>query len=489
MAFLPGTHPILDCAAAGSWERECLGGDEAREWAAMRKAGQAIADQLEEDLAVAGVGRNARRGLLLIGKGHNGGDALLAAAALLTAMPGRWAFDVAFVFGQNRLRPLTLAAWRELLGSGGIVRAVRLADLEAAYDVIVDGVFGFQFRPPLRDQALRWFEATSALSTPLRVAIDLPSGWNEAGAFAADVTYATGILKTPLLSCAKAGRLRYLDLGFFRDDAPGSQRVLTRLTLRGIQGLRPSASDKRTFGHLVIVGGSRSYPGAVAMSVAAALQSGVGLVTACVPESIAPAMAARWPEAMWLGCAETPDGNIAIESGLGIRGKLARAQALLLGPGLSRDPETQALAAELLRAAKLPVVLDADALQPGLVGLGSAPRVLTPHAGEFDRVKDHLKTDQTWLVRKGPVTRLTHDGVTYHGIDGGPVLARGGSGDILAGLIAGRLATQPDAPALAAAEGIVWQGLAARALAREKGEVAVRTTAILDHLNGVLRES
>ena len=489
MAFLPGTHPILDGAASADWERRRFDGNEAMEWAAMRQAGQGIAKQLKEDLAVAGVGHRKRRVLLLVGKGHNGGDAMLAASELLAADPSGWEIEVAFVFGENRFRPLALAAWRQLQGNGAPVKAIRLHQLRTHYDLILDGVFGFQLRPPLPDPARAWIGATAARSASLRVAIDLPSGLDEPGAFSADVTYATGILKTPVLSCTNAGRLRYLDLGFFTDDSPGAERLITRDTLRDLRGLRPAISDKRTFGHVLIIGGSRSYPGAVAMSVAAALHSGVGLVTACVPESIAPAMAARWPEAMWMGCAETPDGNIAIESGLAIRQKLDRVQAVLMGPGLSREPETLALIAELVRAAQQPLVLDADALQPELVGLGTAPRVLTPHAGEYERIKAHLKTQATWVVRKGSVTRLSDGGVTYHGIDGGPVLARGGSGDILAGLIAGRLAARPDAPALAAAEGIAWQGLAARTLAREKGEVAVRTTDILDYLNSVLRES
>ncbi|WP_225919305.1 NAD(P)H-hydrate dehydratase [Actomonas aquatica] len=489
MTYLPGTHPILDCAAAAAWERELFGGDEAKEWAALQQAGRAVAHALLEDLAVAGASTHGGRLLLLVGKGHNGGDALLAAAELLGQPGNTWQVEVGFVFGQNALRPLAVAAWRRLQEIGGSerVRAVTRDGLAGAYAAVLDGVFGFQFRPPLREPALAWLAASAALTTRVRAAVDLPSGLDEDGAFRADVTYATGILKTPLLNCANAGRLRYLDLGFFTDASPGEQRVLTTAVLNPLRQLRPAHSDKRTFGHVVIVGGSRSYPGAVAMSAIAALHSGAGLVTACVPESIAAAMAAQWPEIMWMGCAETPDGGIAIESGLAIREKLSRAQALVIGPGLSREPETHALVAELIRQATTPMVLDADALQSNLIALGTAPRVLTPHAGEYARIEKAIDPSKTHVVRKAPITTIKHAGVIYHGIDGGPVLARGGSGDILAGLIGGLLAGEPTEPIRAAAQAVTWQGLAARAVARSQGEVVVRTTAIIDHLNAVLR--
>ncbi len=490
MTYLAGTHPILDCAASAAFERELFAGDETREWPAMQAAGRAVAEALREDLQVAGRSVRGGRLLLLVGKGHNGGDAMLAAAELLVSPHSRWQVEVGFVFGQAPLRPLAQAAWRRLQEAGGQgrVRPVRREQIDGAYAAVLDGVFGFQFRPPLPGPALAWIDAASQVDVAVRAAVDLPSGLDDSGAFRADVTYATGILKTPLLDCVNAGRLRYLDLGFFHDPSPGERRVLTHEVLAPLRRLRPARSDKRHFGHVVIVGGSRSYPGAVAMSVAAALHSGAGLVSACVPESIAPAMAARWPEAMWMGCPETPDGGIAMESGLAIRDKLRRAQAMVIGPGLGREPETQTLVAELIRGAEVPLVLDADALQPELVALGSAPRILTPHAGEWARIESAVDTARSTFVLKGPITRLRHDGVDYHGIDGGPVLARGGSGDILAGLTGGLLAGDPDDRVVAAARAVVWQGLAARSLARERGEVAVCTTEIIAHLNRVLRE-
>ena len=182
-----------------------------------------------------------------------------------------------------------------------------------------------------------------------------------------------------------------------------------------------------------------------------------------------------------------------MEAGLMIRRHLERATAMLIGPGLGCEPETMALVADLVQEAKGPLVLDADALQPELVKLGSAPRVLTPHQGEFERIakgaslEEFGRMESTVTVLKGPVTRIVDGEVIYHGIHGGPMLARGGSGDMLAGLIGGRLAAQPSELVIAAAQGVVWHGLAAQWVAERRGETAVRTTEILSALNPVLR--
>jgi NAD(P)H-hydrate epimerase len=162
----------------------------------------------------------------------------------------------------------------------------------------------------------------------------------------------------------------------------------------------------------LVLGGSQDYPGAVLMTVLAAVRSGVGLVTAFVPESLVPSFAARAPEAMWVGCPVTPEGGIALEAESLIRRRLDRAQAWVIGPGLGREPETRALVASLVKQSAVPLVLDADALQPELVGLGAAPRILTPHAGEFARIaggktpREMAGSPGTTVVLKGPVTQV-----------------------------------------------------------------------------------
>jgi NAD(P)H-hydrate epimerase len=221
------------------------------------------------------------------------------------------------------------------------------------------------------------------------------------------------------------------------------------------------------------------------MSVLAALRSGVGLVTAFVPESLAPAFAARAPEAMWVGWPESPEGGLALEGSYLLRKKISHASALLVGPGMGRAPETMALVRDVVQQSSLPLVIDADALQPEIVSAGKAPRILTPHAGEWARIERAL-TPAMVTIKKGPITQVMTGATRYHSFFGGPVLARGGSGDLLAGLVAGLLAQSPSEFAVAAAQGVVWHGLAADALARAHGQVSVATTQLLDFLGSAL---
>lgn len=494
MPPLAASHPILTCAEARDFEAAYFGGDEAREWPAMQAAGRAVARGILRDAREIGGLPAAARLLVLVGKGHNGGDALIAAQALLAALPAATA-DVVFVFGVRALRPLAARAWRDLQQAAGARVTARDRTLPAGstrYDASLDGVFGFQFRPPADATVLALFAAVDALPIGLRAAVDLPS----ADRLRADFTYATGILKTPVLESAVAGRIRYLDLGFFAANAtnpvPGP-RVLTPAILAPLAGLRPSFSDKRTYGHVMIVGGSRSFPGAVLLAVEAALRSGAGLVTAFVPESVAAAFAARAPEAMWVAWPETPSGGLALEGEHLLRAKWDRATALVLGPGLGREAETLALARSIAAQSPVPLVIDADALQPDIIAAGKAPRILTPHAGEAQRLgaAPASSAPPTVTIFKGPRTRIAaaDAGEAYVSPFGGPVLARGGSGDVLAGLTGGLLAQTPRDPLLAAARGAVWHGLAADALARTHGQVAVTVVQLLDFLGAALRES
>ena len=481
------SHPILSCEEARAFEATFFGGDEAREWAAMQRAGRAVGAAIQRDFQELGAFPATARILVLAGQGHNAGDAFIAAQALLEKYPQATA-EILFFFGPRALRPLAQRAWRALVHAARDRVRVITALRGDAYTVGLDGVFGFQFRAPAEPRVVALLAQINAQPIHLRAAVDMPS----ADLFQADFTYATGIVKTPVLGSARAGRVRYLDLGFFAGahSLPAVRnRVLIPELLAPLAALRPPISDKRTYGHVGIIGGSRNYPGAVLMTALAALRSGAGLVTAFVPETLAAAFAARAPEVMWIGWPETPGGGLALEGQHLWIARAERLDALVLGPGAAREPETLALLRDMVATAAVPLVIDADALQPDIVAAGNAPRVLTPHAGEWARIAGATLPSAT-VVRKGPVTRLengTDNGPIYHNFWGGPVLARGGSGDLLAGLIGGLLAQTPREPELAAARGVLWHGLAAEALARAQGQVAVTTTQVLDFLPKALR--
>jgi NAD(P)H-hydrate epimerase len=495
------SHPVLSTDEARALEARLFGGDERKEWMAILQAGRSIADAALRDIQEAGGFPEAGRILVLAGKGNNAGDALIAAREILDRFP-KADVDVLFAFGSRKLGPLAARAWRGLSEARrGQVREVGADALPRGYDLCLDGIFGLQYRGPLPPDASAAIEASAGCRIRLRAAVDLPSGWDEPGAFCADFTYATGSVKAPLIGCVHAGRPRYLDLGFFRggggeeEGAGAGDRVILPSILGPLSGLRPAASDKRSQGHLMIVGGSSSLPGAALMATLSALRSGAGLVTAFVPESLAPVFASRAPEAMWVGLPETPGGGLAQRALERIMGGVERATALAIGPGLGRDPETLSLAMDVVKASRVPLVIDADALQPDIVRAGAAPRILTPHAGEFARIafgsslRELCGALPCVVIQKGPVTLISDGGVVYHSFFGGPVLSRGGSGDLLSGLAGGLLAQTPGDPLGAACRGAVWHGMAADQLARAHGQTAVQALQWLDFLGPALRES
>jgi len=494
-----GSDPVLSCAEAARLESRLLGHDPDREWEAMNRAGQGMAAGIEMDFReIGGLPRSARL-LVLVGKGHNGGDALIAARGLLQDRPEATAAVLA-VFGERTLRPLARRAWRELCEAAPRQVEVlgSLPEPDTDFTVLIDGIFGFSFRPPLDARTRRAFDRINRLAIRMRASVDLPSGLGDRAAIRADFTYATGIVKEPVLAPEHqetVGRLRYVDLGFFAEGEPGrpaKTRILTSTVLDPLRVWRDPLGDKRTHGHLFVLGGSRNYPGAILMTVEAALRSGVGLVSAFVPESLVPAFAARAPEAIWIGWPETPEGGLALEGRRLLLGRWKQASALALGPGLGREPESLALVQEIVSESLVPLVIDADALQPGIVRAGTAPRILTPHAGEAKRLGDPSATSrrqkpETVLVRKGPLTWVEQGSVHHASPFGGPVLSRGGSGDILTGLAGGLLAQAPKGLLTAACRAVVWQGMAADCLAQQRGATAVKITQMLDFLPDALR--
>ncbi|MEJ1974007.1 MAG: NAD(P)H-hydrate epimerase [Lacunisphaera sp.] len=410
--MLLASHPVFSCAEAKAWETGLLP-DEAAEWAAMERAGQALGEAVLEDFKEIGGFPAGGRVLVLAGKGHNGGDALLAARTILFLHP-QAKVNVVLCFGARELRPLAGRALDRLKADAPGRCTILAADEALAagnsYALCLDGIFGFQFRAPMDEATAAIVAQVNAHDGLLfRAAVDLPSGVGETNAamiFRADFTYATGIVKRPVLSprvTTSVGRLRYLDLGFFAESAPAaSEQILTTSVLTPLTQLRSSQTDKRTFGHILIVGGSRSYPGAVMLATRAALRSGAGLVTAFVPAPLAPEYAAVHPAAMWVGCPETAKGGLAAGTLDLIRERLPRASALLIGPGLSAEPEVLQTIQEIVRATTLPLVLDADALRGEVVDLVKDRAFIgTPHAGEFQRIAPKLFVDGKFVAPRG----------------------------------------------------------------------------------------
>ncbi len=504
-------HPVLSCSDSLDFESRLLKSDE-DSWEAMCKAGSALGKALRGAYAMTGFPQEGLRLLGLIGKGHNGGDALLAFFEL--AKIDDCIAEVTLVLSAPRseLRPHTERAL-DLLERAVELRILEMPSeaalfivAEEAFDILLDGLLGMQFRPPLRKGVRSLLAAVNASrSIRLRAAVDLPSGVgdeSDGGAFQADFTFATGVLKEPLLSSDHAGSVRYLDIGFFQKRVGASSVVVADSILDPLRSLRPASSEKRQRGHLAILAGSRGMPGALAMAVQAALHSGVGLVTVFAPESVVSQLACQLPEAMWRTWPETPEGGLALEGLWQIKSIVDKASCLLAGPGMGKESETQILLHEVGRIWDKPVVLDADALCPAVVEAfcesGNQDVILTPHDGEFMRlsgdsdcsdgaVRRYATQRGLTVVKKGCNTRVSDGELLAINPTGNAVLSRGGSGDLLAGLAGGLFAQGNSSAFETASRSVYWHGKASDLLAQSRGQTAVRTTEVLGFLVQALR--
>lgn len=518
--------PVLSCEQALAFEKKYFAGDAQDEWAVMNQVGDAIGDALLRDMRELRTIPHRPRLLVLVGKGHNGGDALLAAKRLLRTIPTMRAVVWPLV-PWSECRPFVRKALeeaQELVGKKMEVLEPVSANpsLDSlstiwsevfqgkGFDATLDGLLGMQAKLPLRSPLMEWVRFLNKQDTlGARVAVDMPTGISEDGkasdedtVLQADFTYCTGIAKAPVFKSGNAsmvGRVRYLDLGFFKGDTleetEVNDRVVRSSALQLLRKLRPAFSDKRSNGHLFLLAGSRDFAGAAMMAAQGALKAGVGLLTVGVPESLHAAFAAQRPEAMWIPLPETPEGTLALE-GLGkVRSMLPRATALVAGPGLGSDAETCALVRETLSHFDGPVLLDADALRPEILEKESNPGrlVLTPHAGEFQRIASGLspheynRSNPSVLVLKGSHTRVFQNGTCYHSPGGSSVLARGGSGDLLAGILGALLAKGQYSSLDASILGVQWHGRAGEVLARQHGQEAIFTTEVLNYLSFAIR--
>jgi hydroxyethylthiazole kinase-like uncharacterized protein yjeF len=526
MKALPCAHPILTCQETSKLEASILV-DESAEWAAMKQAGIGIAKAVcldYQELRPLPQGLNV---LALIGKGNNAGDALIACGQLLADFP-RARVTLILTEDPEALKPLAARAYQQLKGrvsphqidatcdEAAIHQLLDSASEGRAFDICIDGLLGMSFQPPIREPMRVLIDAVNQYDQiGLRAAVDLPSGKGDVSDelwFQADFTYATGVAKKVLFEgIADCGRVRSIDLGFFNTPAgaalDASELVLNDCVLDPLRTLRPASVDKRSFGHLFVLGGSAFMPGALLMAVQAAVRSGVGLVTAFAPASVAATLAAQVPEAMWVPWPETANGTLNPRAMPLLMDRIDQATAVLVGPGMGKDRNTEMVVQDVVKLVELPVILDADALRQRVLGLASkrhtsmGPVILTPHMGEFMRIAkldqpDHsnetLKTFcQSYgvtTVLKSAHTRLCDGENVWYNVCGGPVLSRGGSGDLLAGLIGGMIAQDHAGVLTSAARGIVLHGLAAQRLARARGQVAVHTTQLLDYLPDVLRQ-
>lgn len=267
---------------------------------------------------------------------------------------------------------------------------------------------------------------------------------------------------------------------------------------------RPRVSHKYSYGRALIIAGARGYSGAAALSANACERGGAGLTQLVVPESIYPIAAARCDGAVVTPLPAAEDGGFSVEALPKILELAEKASAVALGPGLGQGEGARAAAKAVLRACSCPLVLDADGLnacadEPSLLDESRAELLLTPHEGEFKRLGGDLSEGRLagalrfsrahprlTLILKGCGTLVCRGGEAFVNPTGGPALAKGGTGDVLCGLLCALLA-QGMEPMLAARRAVYLHGLAGDLAAREESEYALAPSDLIAFLPRALR--
>jgi NAD(P)H-hydrate epimerase len=297
------------------------------------------------------------------------------------------------------------------------------------------------------------------------VAVDLPSGLSsDTGrplgiCLEAELVITFGLPKLGLALHPSAARILVADIGLPRasiERANVRQHVLSRAAARTLLPERPLDGHKGRFGHVLVVGGSPGKTGAVRLAAQGALRGGAGLVSLAAPRALHALYASALAEAMCVLLDDTASGALAESHVDALVRELESRDALVLGPGLGTHSSSAALARGLLARARIPAVVDADGLNAfgtDLEALRSgAARVLTPHPGEAARLlglstaavqDDRPAAARALAARSGAVALLkgarsviaAADGELCVNATGGPGLAAGGSGDVLAGLV------------------------------------------------------
>lgn len=411
----------------------------------------------------------------IVGSGNNGGDALWAA----TFLRRRGVAADAVLLNPEHAHRAGLGAFRA--AGGRIVQSV-----SASTDLVIDGVVGISASGPLRPDAAAVFAGTEA---PV-VAVDIPSGVDvmtgatPGPAVRADVTVTFGGLK-PVHALADCGRVELVDIGL---DLPDTDLVGMQAADIAARWPVPGArDDKYSQGVTGVLAGSAAYPGAAILCTGAAVATHSGMVR--YAGTAAAEVVSHWPEV------------IAVSS----FADAGRVQAWVVGPGFGTGPaESETLRAVL--ATDLPVIVDADGLtllakDLELVRSRSAPTVLTPHAGEFERLAGHPPGDDRVAATRAladdlGATVLLKGNVTVVADPGGPVYlnpagqswaATAGSGDVLSGVIGALLSAGLPTGEAAAAAAFV-HARAADLSAHDPGPAPAPTSAsrILAHLRSAI---
>jgi len=482
----------------------------------MENAGVAVARWIQQRFSPL----KGKTVAIFCGKGNNGGDGLVAARHLANAGAR---VNVLFVDRPTRgdalinatiLRKVAKALPQHLSIHTGTTSV--LPSLHP--DIIVDAIFGTGFSGKVTKKYAVIIEWINRQTVP-RVAIDIPSGIHGTTgvgttAVKADSTLTLGAMKYGLIcndGRDKSGSIEVLDIGIpsrLLSDVKPVVRLIRRGDVKVCMPGRASTVHKYSAGKVFVLGGSRGYTGAPVLAAASALRVGAGAVVLGVPESIYSIVAKRVTEVVVEPLPSTSQGSVSGASLDAILRRMSWADTVLLGPGLSQEKETASLVRTLVSRSSGNVLLDADALtsfageEMNILRKTRATCVVTPHVGEFSRITgveakeieanriQHARAAAKKLgivvVLKGaPTVTAAPDGSVFVNSSGNPGMATVGTGDVLAGIIAGLWAQGTDA-VRAGYGGVFLHGLSGDRAAGKFGERSLVASDLITFLSDAI---
>jgi len=483
----------------------------------MENAGSTAAAFIKRAFKIAG-----RNCIVFCAKGNNGGDGFVVARKLSES----GANVVVILLDGKPVGAEALAMYEQLNGMGAPIYEFyqteeKLADWLIQADLVVDAIYGTGFKGQLRENHKKTCgmindSAAAIISLDIPTGVHCDSGEVADGAVRADYTLAFDSLKPChiLPDCLPfCGAVEILDIGI-----PDQARSRVKLSFGSLSAKevfelippRKNDSHKGTFGRVLIVAGSARYRGAAVLCTLGALRCGVGIATLASTEMVCASAAAQASEATFLPLSASDTSGINGDAPLcDLLESLKNSDAVAFGCGMENNPHTLRLLEQVLKNASCPIVIDADGINAlagniHLLKEASAPVILTPHPGEMSRLcgveisqiqknrmgiaLDFARRHGVYLLLKGRETIIAcPEGRMVRNPTGNSGLAKGGSGDILTGMIAALLA-QGLAPGEAASCGAFLHGMSADRTALRRSQTAMLPSEIFEDLADIFLE-
>ena len=461
--------------------------------------------------------RKLKKICVLCGTGNNGGDGFVAARLL----SGICSVKVIMVgepkSGLARMNLGLLPDKVETLFYGS--RYYECIGLVKEAEMIIDCVYGIGFKGSLTADVSDLLSFSNENKNAVKIAVDLPSGTvcntgeADPGSFEADYTVAFTALKPAHVlypSADLCGNISVESVGISRRilrTASYLMKTTDEYVSENPLPKQKKSAHKGTNGTLLALCGSYGMAGAAVMSAEAALRTGVGLLKLALPKSVYVIAASQLREPVYIPLAQSNDGMVDIDEYAKINDVLNNeATAGLIGCGLGLNNNIKSLVALLAQGSTKPLVIDADGINAistniNVLKRATAPIILTPHPGEMARLigsnahtvqknrymiaKSFAQEYRVTLVLKGANTLIaTPEGRVYVNLTGNNGMAKGGSGDVLAGMIASFLAQGMSAET-AAVSGVYYHGLSGDICAKKYSSRSMLPGDMIAELNSI----